>query len=299
MVAQGDTNTVMATAVACFYNAIPFAHVEAGLRTGDLRQPFPEEFNRVVATRAACLHFAPTAKARGNLLREGISENTIYLTGNTVIDALHWTAARKPRLGVPIPPGRRVLLVTLHRRENFGEPLRDVFFALRVLVFRNPDLEVIYPVHPNPRVSEPAWEVLGGVERVHLCAPFDYAGIVAAMQRADIVLTDSGGIQEEAPALGRPVLVARRATERPEAVEAGVARLVGTETDKVVAAVQELLDDPAAYAAMARGVSPYGDGHAGRRIAEVLEGFPTAPSNLGARGTSETIARPVEHSTRP
>ena len=197
-------------------------------------------------------------------------------------------------------PARRVLLVTLHRRENFGEPLRDVFFALRRLAFRNPDLEVIYPVHPNPHVSGPAWEVLGGVERVHLCAPFDYAGIVAAMQRADIVLTDSGGIQEEAPALGRPVLVARRATERPEAVEAGVARLVGTETDKVVAAVQELLDDPAAYAAMARGISPYGDGHAGRRIAEVLEGFPTGPQELGST-RDERDDRPafVEHSTPP
>ena len=179
-----------------------------------------------------------------------------------------------PDWNIPIAAGRRVLLVTLHRRENFGEPLRDVLSALRLLAFRNPDLEVVYPVHPNPRVSGPAWEMLGGVERVHLCPPLDYAGIVAAMQRADLVLTDSGGIQEEAPALGRPVLVARRATERPEAVEAGVARLVGTETDKVVAAVQELLDDPKAYAAMARGISPYGDGHASRRIAAVLEGFP-------------------------
>ncbi|MGE5269091.1 MAG: non-hydrolyzing UDP-N-acetylglucosamine 2-epimerase [Thiohalocapsa sp.] len=273
VIAQGDTTTVMATAIACFYAGIPFAHVEAGLRTGDLRQPFPEEFNRAVAARVAALNFAPTDLARRNLLREGIAAERIVITGNTVIDALLWTAQQAPEIAVPLGAEQRLLFVTLHRRESFGAPLRNALMAIRRLVAANPALIVLYPVHPNPNVSGPAHELLGGIERVTLCAPLDYPDSVSAMRRAHLILTDSGGIQEEAPALGKPVLVAREITERPEAVEAGVARLVGTDAERICREVQRLLDDRAAYSAMAKGVSPYGDGHAARRIRDAIAAF--------------------------
>jgi UDP-N-acetylglucosamine 2-epimerase (non-hydrolysing) len=271
VIGQGDTTTVLATAMACFYARVPFAHVEAGLRTGDLNQPFPEEFNRIVASRIAVMNFAPTRSAQDNLLREGVDPGKVAVTGNTVIDALLWTVARSPTLSFPIDPAHRLLLMTLHRRESFGAPLCGVLSAVRTLVQRNPDLEVIYPVHPNPNVSGPAHEYLGGLDRVHLSAPLDYPEIVAAMTRAYLVLTDSGGIQEEAPALGKPVLVARETTERPEAVTEGVAKLVGTDPDIIIEELQRLLDDRGAYQLMARGISPYGDGNAGRRIADLVE----------------------------
>ena len=271
VIGQGDTTTVMATAMACFYGHVAFAHVEAGLRTGDLQHPFPEEFNRLIAAKVATVNFAPTRAARANLLREGADPAGIFMTGNTVIDALLWTSKRARKLPFPIAPGGRVLLMTLHRRESFGAPVRGVLSSIRRLVASNPDLSVIYPVHPNPQVSRPAHELLGGVPRVHLCPPLDYPEMIAVMQRADIVLTDSGGIQEEAPALGKPVLVTRETTERPEAVHEGVARLIGTDPDRIVEEVQRLLDDKQAYAAMARGASPYGDGQAARRIADVLQ----------------------------
>jgi UDP-N-acetylglucosamine 2-epimerase (non-hydrolysing) len=270
VLAQGDTTTVLATGLACFYRRIPFGHVEAGLRTGDLANPFPEEMNRAVASRLARFHFAPTAEARGNLLREGIPDGDIHVTGNTVIDALLLVAAGDTPVGVPLDPGRRLVLVTAHRRESFGAPLREAFGALRALADRNPDVQVLYPVHLNPNVSGPARELLDGHPRITLCAPLDYAPFVSAMKRAHLILTDSGGVQEEAPALGKPVLVLRDETERPEAVAEGVVRLVGTSAPRILAEAQRLLDDPAAYAAMARGVSPYGDGHAAERIVRVL-----------------------------
>jgi UDP-N-acetylglucosamine 2-epimerase (non-hydrolysing) len=270
VLAQGDTTTVLATGLACFYLRIAFGHVEAGLRTGDLANPFPEEMNRTVASRLARFHFAPTAAARANLLWEGIADAAIHVTGNTVIDALLQVATRD----VPLPPGldgtRRLILVTAHRRESFGLPLRQAFGALRALADRNQDVQILYPVHLNPSVSGPARELLSGHPRIVLCEPLEYAPFVSAMKRAYLIVTDSGGVQEEAPALGKPVLVLRDQTERPEAVAEGVVKLVGTSPERILFEAQRLLDDPQAYAAMARGVSPYGDGHAAERIVAVL-----------------------------
>lgn len=268
VLAQGDTTTVMSTAIACVHRRIPFGHVEAGLRTGDLSNPFPEEFNRLVATRAAALHFAPTAGARDALLREGVEPASIHLTGNTVIDALFDMASRLPPA---LPMQGRSVLMTLHRRESFGEGAARVLGAVRRLCDSFPDLRVVYPVHPNPRVRGPAFEVLGGHPQVELAEPLSYPALVAALARCTFVLTDSGGLQEEAPALGKPVLVLREATERPEAVALGVARLVGTDPARILAEATRLLTDPAAYLAMARGGSPYGDGHAAERIAAIVE----------------------------
>jgi UDP-N-acetylglucosamine 2-epimerase (non-hydrolysing) len=270
LLAQGDTTTVMAAAMACLYSDVPFAHVEAGLRTGNLRQPFPEEFNRMVATDVAVLNFAPTAASRENLLKAGVPAHRVVMTGNTVIDALLWTVARKPPCPIELHGGQRLLLMTLHRRESFGAPIRAVLAAVRTLVERNPDLVVLYPVHPNPNVKAPAYELLGDMDRVHLCEPMEYPQLVGAMQRAYVVLTDSGGIQEEAPALSKPVLVTREVTERPEAVHEGVALMVGTDYERIVTEVQTLLDDPVAYRRMARGASPYGDGRARVRIADAI-----------------------------
>ncbi len=270
VLAQGDTTTVMTVALACFYHRIAFGHVEAGLRTGDLSNPFPEEMNRVVAGRMARWHFAPTQSARQNLQREGFADDSIHVTGNTVIDALLDVSHRQPDVGVPLDRNKRLVLVTAHRRENFGAPFRDICRAVRDLADRNEDIEVLYPVHPNPNVQSVAHEMLGGHERIVLCPPLDYLPFVGAMQRAYLILSDSGGVQEEAPALGKPVLVLRRETERPEAVEEGVVRLVGPDYGRITAEAQHLLDDADAYRAMARGVSPYGDGKAAGRIAAVL-----------------------------
>ncbi len=270
VLAQGDTTTVMTAALVAFYRRIPFGHVEAGLRTHDLDNPFPEEMNRLVAGHLARWHFVPTERSRQNLLREGIADAAIHVTGNTVIDALLEVAATDWPLAIPLDPARRLILVTAHRRENFGEPFRAVCRAIRTLVDRYPDIEVVYPVHPNPNVSVMAHELLGNHPRIQLCEPLDYASFVEAQKRAYLILTDSGGVQEEAPAIGKPVLVMRSETERPEAVDEGVVRLVGTDEARIVAEASYLLDDPAAYRAMARGVSPYGDGKAARRIVEVL-----------------------------
>jgi UDP-N-acetylglucosamine 2-epimerase (non-hydrolysing) len=269
VLAQGDTTTTFVAGLCSFYRNIPFGHVEAGLRTGIMRSPFPEEMNRVLSARLARWHFAPTDSARRNLLKEGYDESSVHMTGNTVVDALLATA-RLSETGIPHHSTRRLMLVTAHRRENFGQRMSQIFAAIRALVERNPDLEVLYPVHPNPQVAGPARAVLGGHERIVLSEPLEYLPFVAALKRCYLVLTDSGGIQEEAPALGKPVLVCRHDTERPEAVEAGVARLVGTETEAIVTAAQELLDNPAVYSRMARGVSPYGDGHAAERIVKIL-----------------------------
>ena len=271
VLAQGDTTTVMTVALACFYHRISFGHVEAGLRTWDIQNPFPEEANRVIAGRLARWHFAPTESARQNLLREGIVDQEIVVTGNTVIDALLMTAAKDIEIDVDLDARKRLVLVTAHRRENFGEPFRNICRALRTLAERNPDIQLLYPVHPNPNVKDVAHEMLGECPNICLCEPLDYAPFVAAMKRAYIIISDSGGVQEEAPALGKPVLVLRDETERPEAVEEGVVKLVGPHYDRIVNEAQRLLDDELAYRAMARGVSPYGDGRGAERIVKVLK----------------------------
>ncbi len=275
VLAQGDTSSVFLTALACFYRTIPLGHVEAGLRTGKRYYPFPEEMNRVLAGRLATFHFAPTQTARANLLREGIEEGSIHVTGNTVIDALFYTLERNRAGGkkgeAEIPAGRRLALLTAHRRENFGPPFREVCQGARDLVEAIPDLELIYPVHPNPNVVGVANEILGGRPRIKLIEPVDYVRFVALMDRAEIILTDSGGIQEEAPALGKPVLVFRNETERPEAVEAGVVKLVGPNRERILAEGKRLLTDPVYYRSMAKGISPYGDGHAAERITVILK----------------------------
>jgi UDP-N-acetylglucosamine 2-epimerase (non-hydrolysing) len=269
LIAQGDTTTSMAAALASFYHKVPYGHVEAGLRTGNLYGPFPEEMNRLVASRIARWHFAPTREARDNLLAEGIAASAIHVTGNTVIDALLQVAEKCPASASR--PGKRLVLVTAHRRENFGDPFRNVCRAIRHLADTHEDVEFLYPVHPNPNVKQVAVDALCLHPRIRLVEPLDYRAFVSAMKESYFVLTDSGGVQEEAPALGKPVLVLREETERPEAVAAGVVRLIGTEFDRIVAESNRLLDDPAHYASMARGVSPYGDGHAAARIAAVLE----------------------------
>jgi UDP-N-acetylglucosamine 2-epimerase len=270
---QGDTTTTFAAALAAFYAGIPVGHVEAGLRTWRKDSPFPEELNRQMTTLLTEWHFAPTGWARDNLLRAGVPAEKVTVTGNPVVDALQWIAARRGAAAGPALPtvaGRRLLLVTAHRRESFGAPFIELCQGLRDLVLRNADVELVYPVHLNPNVQQPVREILGGVERVHLLPPVDYLTLVALLQRAHLVLTDSGGIQEEAPSLGKPVLVLRETTERPEGIDAGTAKLVGTSRARIVAEGERLLHDPEAYGAMARAHNPYGDGKAGERICEVL-----------------------------
>lgn len=271
VLAQGDTTTVFAMALACFYRRIPFGHVEAGLRTWDMQNPFPEEANRVLAGRLTRWHFAPTQSSSDNLLREGIPAQDIYVTGNTVIDALLMTASKELEIGVKTDDSKRLVLVTSHRRENFGEPFKNICQALKELAERNPDIQILYPVHPNPNVKDVAHAMLGGIDNIVLCQPLDYAPFIAAMKKAYLIISDSGGVQEEAPALGVPVLVLRDETERPEAVDIGVVKLVGPNKDRILGEAQTLLDDPEAYKAMARGVSPYGDGKGAERIVEVLK----------------------------
>ncbi len=288
---QGDTTTVMATAMAAFYRQISVGHVEAGLRTGDIYNPFPEEMNRIVAGRLSRWHFAPTSGARDNLIGEGFGASSIHVTGNTVIDALLQVAKHDHPLPVGIPADKRMILVTAHRRENFGAPFREICQGIRDLADLHDDIHVLYPVHPNPNVAGPAYEVLSGHERITLCAPMDYLPFVSAMSRAHLILTDSGGVQEEAPALGKPVLVMRSETERPEAIWAGVVKLVGPRRASIVAEASRLLDDAQAYASMAKGISPYGDGHAARRIADILRqdlyGLPATHADVAKSSTQE------------
>ena len=270
---QGDTTTTMTIALACFYRQIEFGHVEAGLRTGDMQNPFPEEANRVIVGKLARWHFAPTEGSRQNLLKEGVLNSEIIVTGNTVIDALLMTAAKNLELTVSLDPAKRLVLITSHRRENFGEPFRNICRALRTLAINNEEVQFLYPVHPNPNIKDVAYEFLSGLANFILCEPLDYAPFIAAMKRAYIILTDSGGVQEEAPALGKPVLVLRDKTERPEAVDQGVVKLVGLNYESIVEETQRLLDDEVAYKTMARGVSPYGDGHAAERIVKTLRKY--------------------------
>jgi len=276
---QGDTTTVMAAALLGYYHHIRVGHVEAGLRTGDKWRPFPEEINRRVAGTVADLHFAPTTWARDNLLREGIPAERVIVTGNPVIDALQ-DILRRPYdfhagpLGW-LPDDRRLVLITAHRRESFGPPLEAIFRALlRLAETYRDDAVFVYPVHPNPNVREPAERILAGAANIRLIDPLDYLPMVHAMKRATVILTDSGGIQEEAPALGTPVLVMREVTERPEAIQAGTARLVGTDPERIVAETQRLMDQPSAREAMARAANPFGDGHAAERIVDALLGAP-------------------------
>ncbi|MGH2454522.1 MAG: non-hydrolyzing UDP-N-acetylglucosamine 2-epimerase [bacterium] len=272
---QGDAHTTFVGALAAYYHRIPVGHVEAGLRTADRYQPFPEELNRRMTTVLADLHFAPTPAARANLLREGIPRERIFVTGNTVIDALTAMVARAPAAPPAAPPlnGRRMVLVTTHRRENWGEPLRQIYLGLLDLLERFPDIELVFSVHLNPAVRRVVSSVLADHPRAHLIEPPEYAPWVQLMRQATLILTDSGGIQEEAPALGKPVLVLRRVTERPEGVEAGTALLVGTDRERIAAEASRLLTDPARYAAMAQSRNPYGDGRAAERIVEALRMF--------------------------
>nr|MBN1228600.1 UDP-N-acetylglucosamine 2-epimerase (non-hydrolyzing) [Anaerolineae bacterium] len=270
---QGDTTTAMTTALAAFYLSIPVGHVEAGLRTHNIYNPFPEEVNRHLISVMATYHFAPTETASEALLKEGASRGSIYITGNTVIDALLWTVAKPHRLTLPLlldNPNEKMILVTAHRRESFGEEFESICHALRRIAGENPDARLVYPVHLNPNVQEPVYRLLNGVERIHLIEPLAYPDFAHLMNRAYLVITDSGGLQEEAPSLGKPVLVMRRTTERPEAVEAGTARLVGTNTDAIAEAAFELLNDENAYNRMANAISPFGDGKASQRIKEIL-----------------------------
>jgi UDP-N-acetylglucosamine 2-epimerase (non-hydrolysing) len=262
---QGDTTTVFAAALAAFYRRIPVGHVEAGLRSDDRFRPYPEEVNRRMVTSLSDLHFAPTELAKARLLREGVPEDAIEVTGNTSVDAVLAIAARELGDPVGLVPDRPLIVVTIHRREAFGAGLRGIFSAI-ARIARERAVQIVYPVHPNPNVRELATELLADTPHVHLVPPLSYGPFVALLKRAHLVLSDSGGIQEEAPALDVPVLVAREVTERPEGIAAGVSRLVGLDTDTIVQTTLALLDDPAAHAAMARAPNPYGDGTAATRI---------------------------------
>ncbi|MBL0174524.1 MAG: UDP-N-acetylglucosamine 2-epimerase (non-hydrolyzing) [Ignavibacteria bacterium] len=289
LLVQGDTTTVFASALAAFYHRIPVGHVEAGLRTFNKYSPYPEEMNRTLCAALTDFHFAPTVTAADNLLREGHPAARVEVTGNTVVDALMlgkailetWSPADRARMlaeaGLPAEfiarlddGASRLITVTAHRRESFGAPFEQMCLAMTDIVARHADVDIVYPVHPNPNVREVVERILAGHPRIHLIEPVRYEQLLYLMDRSALLLTDSGGIQEEGPSLRKPVLVMREVTERPEGVTAGVARLVGTDRARITAAVDELLDDADAYAAMARGANPYGDGRASERIAEIL-----------------------------
>lgn len=271
---HGDTTTTFAGALASYYQQVPVGHVEAGLRTGDIYSPFPEEMNRKLTGAIAAIHFAPTATAKANLLKENVNPSHIYVTGNTVIDALMMTVAGDYDFGDDLKDvdfhNHRVILLTTHRRENLGEPMRHIYKALRRIIEEIPDTEIVFPVHRNPLVRKVVEEELAGVDRIHLIDPMEYEPFANLMSLSSLVLTDSGGIQEEAPSLGKPVLVLRNTTERPEAVEAGTVRLIGTDKDVVYAETKRLLTDQAAYDAMSNAVNPYGDGKASQRIVQAI-----------------------------
>lgn len=273
LLVQGDTTSVMSAAVAAFHHGVPVGHVEAGLRTYDLSRPFPEEANRRITSLISQLHFAPTENSRDNLLREHVDPATVFVTGNTVIDALLDIAGRDPQCPYPVDKKRRLILITAHRRESFGAPIIEICRAVRDLHDRHQDLEFVYPVHPNPNVRRPVQDNLAGLERVHLIEPAGYEELIGLMKASYLILTDSGGIQEEAPALGKPVLILRDETERPEVVTVGAAQLVGAHFDRIVGGVEKLLIDHRTYASMASAGSPFGDGLAAKRIASICHKF--------------------------
>ena len=271
---QGDTTTVMAASLAAYYAKVKIAHVEAGLRTFDKWQPFPEEINRRVVGVIADLHFAPTQQSRHNLLREGVPDERVLVTGNSVIDALRWAAEQPFDFNLPnlnLNENCRLILVTSHRRENIGQPIRNICSALRTLAERHQsDVQIVFPIHPNPNIQQPVRQTLENIPNIALLPPLDYLSLVQLMKRAYLVLTDSGGIQEEAPGLGKPVLVLRNLTERPEAVRTGTVRLVGTDSETILVEVERLLEDSKEYTRMAQAVNPYGDGFAAQRIVAAL-----------------------------
>lgn len=268
---QGDTTTVMAASLVCFYHSIPTGHVEAGLRTWDIRNPFPEEMNRKVAGITAKWHFAPTASSKENLLKENIQESSIYVTGNTVIDALLETSNLDLPLNINLDNNKKLVLITSHRRENFGEPFNNICSAILDFANQNKGVQILYPVHPNPNVHDIAHKILGNHERIILCNPLDYAPFISAMKKSYFIVSDSGGVQEEAPALGKPVLVLRNETERPEAINEGVVKLIGTDYANILNNMNELYLNKDTYSSMAKGISPYGDGNASKRIVKILK----------------------------
>lgn len=280
---HGDTTTTMATSLAAFYKQIPVGHVEAGLRTWDKYYPFPEEINRVVTDSVAALYFAPTEGSRQNLLKTGVRDSQIFMTGNTVIDALFYTLHKPNRNGhlpITLDDQKRLILVTVHRRENFGEPMQEICRALKEVVETNPDVEMVIPVHPNPNVRNVVQQTLGSAGRIHLIDPLDYEPFCRLMERANIILTDSGGIQEEAPSLRKPVLVLRDETERPEAVEMGTVKLIGPHYERILLETRRLLNDESAYQSMSRASNPYGDGQASKRILDALRQFRQNPASF-------------------
>lgn len=273
VIAQGDTTTTLVAAQVAFYNKIPFGHVEAGLRTFDLYNPFPEEMNRVFVSKIASLHFAPTKGEQAILEKEGVAKNTIFVTGNTVIDSLYHWADKDIRLPFALPDNKKIILLTLHRRESFGEPLRDMFEAFIELTHKFNDVHIVYPVHPNPNVNELAYSMLDHNPAITLLKPLRYDVLVQLLKQSYLVCTDSGGLQEEAPALNKPLLILREETERPLVVEMGLAKLAGTKKDTIVRLASELLKDKQAYKAMQKNISPYGDGHASKRITDIIIQF--------------------------
>jgi UDP-N-acetylglucosamine 2-epimerase (non-hydrolysing) len=293
VIVQGDTTTTFAASLAAYYQRTAVAHVEAGLRTGDKYAPFPEEICRKLTGAIADFHFAATQRSRDNLLAEGVRADRIVVTGNTVIDALLWVRDKARAATTPYPElrdvdlGKRLVLVTGHRRENFGARFVDICNALKSLAQRNPDIEIVYPVHRNPNVTSPVHRILSRIPNIKLIEPLSYEPFVYLMDKSHCIISDSGGVQEEAPSLGKPVLVTRDITERQEAVEAGVARLVGSDPDAIVAETESLLNDPGAYARFTRIDNPFGDGHASERIVEALARFlaatPAAPPAPGPR----------------
>lgn len=278
---QGDTTTAFVGALVAYYHKIPCGHIEAGLRTKDKFAPFPEEINRRLIGAIADLHFAPTQGAKRNLLNEGVNEGNIFVTGNTVVDALLWTLKRLPE---PSKGKAKMILVTAHRRENWGEPMERICRALRRIADKFPDVRIVFPMHKNPVVRKVAYREMGGHERIQLCEPPDYFEFVRLLRDSYLIVTDSGGVQEEAPTLGKPVLVLREKTERPEAVEAGVVKIVGTDEERIVDEVSKLITDDSAYKAMQRPVNPYGDGKASQRIKQAILHFFT-----GAKGPEDFI----------
>lgn len=268
---QGDTATAMVASLASFYQKVPVGHVEAGLRTYDRYSPFPEEINRRLISVLATYNFAPTQTAVDALLAEGFPKESIFLTGNTVVDALLMTVRKDYELDIGFPLlSDKLILVTAHRRENFGKPFENICIALKEIALRNPEVEIVYPVHLNPNVRKTVYQVLKNQERIHLIEPLEYKKFAHLMNRSYLILTDSGGIQEEAPVLGKPVLVLRRETERPEAVEAGAVKVVGTDTENIINETERLLYDKDEYSRMSKAISPYGDGHAAERIVEII-----------------------------
>lgn len=276
LLVQGDTTAVFAGAIAAFYNKVKIGHVEAGLRSGDIYSPFPEEANRMLTGIVTDFHFAPTQQAKENLIKENFDESKIYITGNTAIDALHMVLNNDYKFDDEIINkidfnNKKVIVMTAHRRENIGEYMENIFGAMKEVVESNEDVELIYAVHKNPKVREIAYKILGDVERIHLTEPIDYLPFANLMNKCYMVVTDSGGIQEEAPSLGKPVLVVRRETERPEGIEAGTARLIGVEKEEIVKNINLLIRDKNEYDKMARAVNPYGDGTAAKKIVQIIK----------------------------